>query len=67
MLEANPAKRLAAENDKFLGPTFNVPPMPTPPVTTNAPVAVVADPVDPLMFIPEADNVFPKALTPERT
>jgi hypothetical protein len=36
-------------------------------VTTNAPVVGVVDAVEPVILTPEADNVLPKALTPERT
>jgi hypothetical protein len=50
-----------------LGPTFNLPLIPTPPDTNKAPVVGVVDAVEPVMFKPDALNVFPRALTPERT
>jgi len=48
-------------------PTFKVPPIPTPPVTVKAPVVGVVDAVEPVILAPEADNVLPKALTPDNT
>ena len=50
-----------------LPPILTEEPIPTPPVTTNAPVAVFVEAVVPVIFKPDALNVFPKALTPERT
>ena len=47
--------------------TFKEPPIPTPPVTTNAPVEKPVEAVEPVMFKPDALSVFPRALTPERT
>ena len=44
-----------------------LPPIPTPPVTVKAPVVVEPEAVDPVILTPEADNVLPKALTPDKT
>ena len=48
-------------------PTRKLPLIPTPPATTKAPEVGEVDAVEPVMFKPDALNVLPKALTPERT
>jgi hypothetical protein len=51
----------------ILPPTITDCPIPTPPVTTKAPVVGVVDAVEPVILTPEAVTVLPKALTPEST